>query len=82
MGPNYYLEMVTDTDAVTDKINHEDNGFAMSFISNIHKVKLNKEMISALLTRAEEIYELPEPPVGVEGCKDCSLLEGLVYLIR
>jgi hypothetical protein len=76
-----YFEPVTDTDAISDKVNRRDNGFAMGFKSNIHKVKLNKETIPSLLAKAKEIYELPEPPSGIENCNDCSLVESLIHLI-
>ncbi|MBN1367972.1 MAG: PD-(D/E)XK nuclease family protein [Dehalococcoidales bacterium] len=77
-----YFEPVTDTNAVGFKGNHRDNGFAMGFSCNIHKVKLNKEMISPLLAKAKEIYELAEPPPGTDGCPDCASVNNILKLIQ
>lgn len=76
-----YFEPITDTDAVVNKVNRRDNGFAMGFKSNIHKVKLNTEVIPGLLARVREIYDLDKPPERVEGCNDCSSVENLVRLL-
>lgn len=73
-----YMEPVTDMDAAADITNHRGDGFAMGFIANIHKVKLDPSIISPLLSKTREIYELNSAPSGYEDCKDCTLLDQLI----
>lgn len=77
-----YFEPVTDTDAAIDKVNRRDDGFAMGFKSNIHRVKLNTGMVHVLLARAKGIYDLDEPPEGAEGCSNCISVNNLMNVIR
>jgi hypothetical protein len=76
-----YFEPITDADALVNKVNHRDDGFAMGFKSNIHKVKLNQNIITMLLTRAKEIYDLDKPPERFEGCMNCNSLDALINVI-
>lgn len=73
-----YMEPVTGKEAISDGLNHRDNGFAMGFTANIHRVALNLDIIPPLLARTREISELSSAPEGCVGCKDCQLLEGLL----
>lgn len=77
-----YMEPVTDESAVDDEANHRDDGFAMGFNANIHKVALDLNIIPPLLARTREIHELNSAPSGCEGCNDCQRLEGLLEVIK
>ncbi len=76
-----YMEPVTGDDAVNDKSNSRDNGFAMGFSANIHPLSITPERIPPLLARAREIFELQKAPDGCPGCKDCQLIEGMVKVV-
>ena len=73
-----YMEPVTGKDAVTDSSNHRDDGFAMGFSANIHRVDLKPDIIPPLLDKAREIYEMESSPNGRLGCKECSNLANLI----
>jgi len=77
-----YMEPVTGSDAVNNEVNHREDGFAMGFSANIHKVALDLDIIPPLLARTREINELSNAPAGSIGCKDCQLLEGLLEVAR
>jgi hypothetical protein len=53
------------------------DGFTMKFRSNILVVERDEALVPVLLAKAKAIYELPEPPVGRDGCKDCGLLKDI-----
>jgi hypothetical protein len=55
-----------------------DDGFSMHFSGRLLPIELRPDNIPVLLKRMREIYELPEAPHGVEGCKDCALLDALL----
>jgi hypothetical protein len=55
-----------------------DDGFSMNFSGRLLPMELKPDNIPVLLGRVREIYDLPEAPKGVEGCKDCALLDVLV----
>lgn len=76
-----YMEPVTSQEATVDGSNHRDNGFAMGFSANIHKVNLNLEHIPLLLFKAKEIYESEKPPAGSNNCKDCENLTNLINIV-
>ena len=76
-----YMEPVTTKDAAADSSNRKDNGFAMGFSANIHKVNLNLGNIPLLLTKAREVYELQKPPAGSGLCKDCESLANLIDIV-
>ena len=77
-----YMEPLTGQDAVHDVTNHKDDGFAMGFKANVHKVELKPNMIPSLLEKTREIYDLFCAPDGYEGCKDCLLLENLIQVSK
>ena len=56
------------------------DGFAMRFNAKVLPVALEPETIPPLLARVREIYDLPFPPTGRAGCKDCRSLEELLAL--
>jgi len=75
-----YMEPKTDMEtACQDSSNHE-KGFSMHFHAGIHKVVINPKMITPLLARVREIFELTIAPDGNSGCKDCELLEKLITI--
>jgi len=76
-----YFEPITDADAVINKVNYRNDGFAMGFRSNIHKIKLNQNIISRLLKRAKEIYDLDKPPERFKGCTNCNSLDALLNVM-
>lgn len=57
-----------------------DDGFSMNFSGKLLPIELKPDNIPVLLKRVREIYELPETPNGVEGCKDCGLLDTLLSI--
>jgi hypothetical protein len=57
-----------------------DDGFLMHFSGKLLPIKLKPDNIPSLLRRVREIYELPQIPDGVEGCKDCQLLNTLLSI--
>lgn len=73
-----YMEPVTDGDAAADDANRRNDGFAMGFTANIHKVTLNLGIIPPLLMKTREIYAMDSAPSGHTGCHDCQLLEELL----
>ncbi len=75
-----YMEPLTGQDAVRDATNHKNDGFAMGFKANVHKVGLKPNMIPSLLEKTREIYDLPSAPSGCNGCKDCQLLDNLIQV--
>lgn len=77
-----YAEPVTDHLAAAHDVNHRDDGFAMGFSIKVLPVKLATSKIPRLLRRVREILDLPEPPVGRTGCKDCFKVDGLLNMLR
>jgi hypothetical protein len=75
-----YYEPQTDISA--DEIDSFmlDNGFSMDFSGKVLPIELKLDCIPLLLKRVREIYELPETPNGVEGCKNCELLDTLLSI--
>ena len=57
-----------------------DEGFSMHFSGKLLPIDLSPDNILPLLNRVREIYELPQTPNGVEGCKDCQLLDTLLSI--
>jgi hypothetical protein len=58
-----------------------DNGFSMNFSGKLLPIELKPDNIPVLLKRVREISELSEAPHGVEGCKDCGLLDTLLSIV-
>ena len=75
-----YFEPVTHQEAAIH--GHRDDGFNMCFKASILKVSLEEDSVLALMRRAREIYELPEPPGGSEGCENCQLVAALAAYVR
>jgi hypothetical protein len=56
-------------------------GFSMRYHAHIQPVELDPyQLIPPLLAQVRRIADLDEPPAGVEGCKDCKLLSGLLEI--
>ena len=68
-------------EVITDKHTNGE-GFDMPFKPVIHKIKRDTKEIDRLLEKASKTYELSKPPKGLDGCKDCERLKGLVELIE
>jgi hypothetical protein len=73
-----YYEPVTDI--TVDDVGSAlcGDGFTMRFRANILPVERDDALVPSLLARAKAIHELPEPPVGREGCRDCGLLDAII----
>lgn len=56
-------------------------GFEMPFKPIVHKVRKDTEEIEMLMDRAYKIYAKPEPPEGIEDCKDCECMSELLALV-
>jgi len=56
-----------------------DDGFSMHFRGKLLPIDPKPNIIPGFLKRVREIYELPQMPDGVEGCKDCELMLGMPY---
>ena len=77
-----YTEPLTDKKVASmDDINRKD-GFLMGFSAKILPVKLDREIIEPLLARTRAILDLPSPPNGRRGCKDCEKVDDLVRTVR
>ncbi|HSF81769.1 MAG TPA: PD-(D/E)XK nuclease family protein [Anaerolineales bacterium] len=76
-----YTEPVTHEEAATDQQNYRQDGFSMGFSAHIVPVELNPDLVRTLLRQVRLILDLPEPPQGLEGCKDCSYTANLVALL-
>jgi hypothetical protein len=57
-----------------------DDGFCMNFSGKLLPIELKPDNVPALLKRVREIYELSQTPGGVEGCKNCELLNTLLSI--
>lgn len=77
-----YMEPITDEDAAASDKNLHEDGFGMGFTANIHKVTLDLNIMPPLLAKTREIHNLENPPVGLKGCRNCQLLEGLLEVIE
>ena len=77
-----YFEPRTDIgEADVDALTTEE-GFLMRFEAKLLNVDLNRAMIRPLLRRARELFTMPSPPAGRDGCKDCGKLDALFALPR
>ena len=68
-------------EAITDGHTNGD-GFDMPFKPVIHKIKKDTKEIERLLEKASNTYELSKPPKGLDGCKDCTRLNDLIFLVK
>jgi len=71
-----YAEPVTDRGSAEGAVSAE--GFAMGFSVSIHPVGIDPRILVPLFQRARELYDLPHPPPGREGCEDCRRLDSLI----
>ena len=55
-----------------------DAGIEMPLGVSLHRVEVDTESIPRLLDRAAEIYRMPRPPKGAEGCEDCAKLDTMM----
>ena len=66
----------------TDILNADDvvtdGGFRMEFRAKLLPIERDGEVVPTLLGKAKGIYELPSPPAGRDGCKDCGLQEAVL----
>ena len=53
----------------------------MPFKPVIHKIKREPKEISKVLEEANEIYEFERLPKGLDGCKDCEMLNNLINMV-
>ena len=49
-----------------------EDGFSMHFSGRFLQVEVKPDSIPPLLKRVRHIYDLPQRPKGVEGCRDCQ----------
>lgn len=75
----YYEPQTEVSDSNIDSFTLDD-GFSMNFSGHLKKIKLNTSQIPTLLQKVRTIYDKPNPPTGLQGCKDCELLDGLVQI--
>jgi hypothetical protein len=52
----------------------------MHFSGKLLPIKLKPDSIPRLLKQVREIYDLSQAPNGVEGCKDCQMLDTLLSI--
>ena len=76
-----YYEPVTSVGADDVDSVIRDDGFAMRFSAKVLPIPLEPDKIPPLLGRVRAIYDLPFPPTGKAGCKDCRSLAGLAELL-
>jgi len=77
-----YTEPVTDDkSAASDEI-RKDYGFSMRFSAHIENVEKDASRLYPLMKKVREINDLPIPPEGITGCKDCEKLENLISIIE
>lgn len=74
-----YCEPLTDEKDITPRELFDD-GFAMNFRPTVWPVEKDFSRVFALLKKAKKILSSPMP-AGVEGCPDCSKLQGLIEMI-
>ena len=61
--------------ASADKLTPD--GFLMAFKANILPVETDLGQVESLLAEAKRVAQLPEPPQGSSGCKDCQIIDHL-----
>jgi len=75
-----YTEPVTGNPAASDDSNLTPEGFCMDFRARILEVEIKPGLVPRLLKTAADVLNSSSPPAGVEGCKDCAAVAGLVHL--
>jgi len=77
-----YAEPVTDIEHASSERVHQEDGFSMLFSVKILSVRLDSMIIRPLLHKTREILDLPAPPNGRTGCKDCVKVDDLNRILR
>ena len=73
-----YMEPVTDEDTARQPQMVDSSGFTMGLAGTVVPIDLVPDaLIPMLLREALRISRMADPPSGLEGCKDCSAVEGL-----
>lgn len=75
-----YFEPTT-TDAIVENGDvYRRDGFVMPFTAHVVPVPMNRDVVRKLLARTRQVFDLPAPPEGRSGCKDCLLLDQMVKM--
>jgi hypothetical protein len=59
-----------------------DRGFAMQFSGVVVPIENDKSKVRKALTLTRQIVDLPSPPVGNLGCKECKSLDAMLELLK
>jgi hypothetical protein len=70
-----YFEPMTDIESADGLVDFA--GIKMDFRAKLLPIERDTALVPSLLEKAKAIHDLPEPPAGREGCKDCGLLDGI-----
>lgn len=81
LGLAYYEPMTAMSYGDIDE-NIREKGFSMRFAPNLRPIGLNTGMIEPLLLNARAIYDMPKPPDGQDGCKDCGSIAEIIAHMR
>jgi hypothetical protein len=77
-----YMEPQTDLSEEELDSLLKDDGFLMGFSGHVLELKLEaEEIIPPLLEKVRDIYDQKTPPQGKENCRDCGLLEQLIFML-
>ena len=78
-----YYEPQTNVTAESLDLVLLDKGFHMPFRAHLLELELKpEETVMPLLKKVRELADMPTPPDGLDGCKDCRKLEVLFRLIK
>jgi len=59
-----------------------DTGFSMSFTAHILPIQTDLQQVENLLVEAQKIAQSTEPPNGILKCKDCSIIEQIINMLK
>ncbi len=68
------------TDEADAKRRSLSDGFSMKFLPDIVPIVQDHKMIGNYLEEVRRLYDMPHPPEGREGCKDCQALGNIFDL--
>lgn len=57
------------------------DGFVMPFTANILPIQTDLAQVESLLVEAKRLVQLPEPPTGRAGCKNCQIIDHMKQLV-
>ena len=60
----------------------DEGGFAMRFNPQVVPIPLEPEIVPPLLAMARRLYDLPGPPSGSDGCKNCGIVERMTRMLQ